>query len=54
MLGHKCDIAVMAMHENLRELRALQTGVQHAGLEVVDTYVSLTEVSEYAAGCPTR
>jgi chlorite dismutase len=51
-LGHKCDAAVMAMHEDWRELRALQTGVQRAGLEVVDSYVSLTEVSEYAAGMP--
>ncbi|MEP7114984.1 MAG: chlorite dismutase family protein, partial [Ilumatobacteraceae bacterium] len=52
MLGHKCDVAVMAIHEDLRELRALQTGVQHAGLEIVDSYVSLTEVSEYAAQMP--
>lgn len=52
MLGHKCDAAVMAVHENLRELRALQTAVQHAGLDVVDSYVSITEVSEYAAQMP--
>ncbi len=51
-LGHKCDVAVMAIHENLRELRSLQTGLQHAGLDVVDSYVSLTEVSEYAAQMP--
>ena len=49
-LGHKCDAAFMAMHEDWRELRALQTGLQRAGLEVVDSYVSLTEVSEYADG----
>ena len=52
MLGHKCDVAVMAMHRNLRELRSLQTGLQHAGFEVVDSYVSITEVSEYSAGLP--
>ncbi len=52
ILGHKCDAAFMAMHENLRELRALQTGLQRAGLEVVDSYVSMTEVSEYAKGMP--
>jgi chlorite dismutase len=52
MLGHKADVAVMAMHANLRELRALQTGIQRAGLEVVDSYVSITEVSEYAKGMP--
>jgi hydrogen peroxide-dependent heme synthase len=52
ILGHKCDAAVMAIHENLRELRALQTAVQHAGLDVVDSYVSISEVSEYAAQMP--
>ena len=52
MLGHKCDVAVMAVHENLRELRTLQTAVQRSGLEVVDSYVSLSEVSEYAAQMP--
>jgi hydrogen peroxide-dependent heme synthase len=52
MLGHKCDLAAMALHRDLRELRALQTALQHAGLDVVDSYVSLTEVSEYAKGMP--
>jgi chlorite dismutase len=52
ILGHKCDLAVMALHANLRELRALQTGLQRAGLDVVDSYVSLSEVSEYAKGMP--
>ena len=51
-LGHKCDAAFMAMHADLRELRRLQTALQHAGLDVVDSYVSLTEVSEYAKGMP--
>ena len=52
VLGHKCDAAFMAMHEDWRELRRLQTGLQQAGLEVVDSYVSLTEVSDYAQGMP--
>lgn len=52
ILGHKADVAVMAMHDDLKQLRALQTGVQHAGLEVVDSYVSLTEASEYTKGMP--
>jgi hydrogen peroxide-dependent heme synthase len=51
-LGHKCDAAFMVIHEDLRQLRALQTGLQHAGLDVVDSYVSLSEVSEYAKGMP--
>ena len=52
MLGHKADVAVMAVASDLRDLKALQTVVQHAGLSVVDSYVSLTEVSEYAKGMP--
>jgi chlorite dismutase len=52
MLGHKADLAVMGMAADMRALKALQTGVQHAGLEIVDSYVSLTEVSEYSKGMP--
>ena len=52
MLGHKCDFAVMALHPDWSVLRALQTGLQAAGLDVVDSYVSITEVSEYAKGLP--
>ncbi len=52
VLGHKCDVAFMAMHADWRELRKLQTDLQRAGLDVVDSYVSLTEVSDYAAGMP--
>ena len=52
MLGHKCDLAVMALHPDWSVLRGLQSAVQAAGLEVVDSYVSITEVSEYAKGMP--
>ena len=52
MLGHKADLAVMGVAADMRELKALQTGLQHAGLEIVDSYISLTEVSEYAKGMP--
>jgi chlorite dismutase len=52
VLGHKCDAAFMAIHEDLKQLRALQTALQRAGLDVVDSYVSLTEVSEYSKGMP--
>jgi peroxiredoxin len=51
-LGHKADLALMALSEDLWRLRSLQTGLQQAGLEVVDSYVSLTELSEYAQGVP--
>ncbi len=52
MLGHKADLAVMALGDDLWRLRRLQTALCLAGLELVDSYVSLTEVSEYAAGVP--
>ena len=52
MLGHKADVAVMGVASDMRDLKSLQTVVQHAGLEIVDSYVSLTEVSEYAKGMP--
>ena len=52
MLGHKADVCVLALGPDLHRLRRLQTEVEGGGLEVVDSYVSLTEVSEYAAGVP--
>jgi len=52
MLGHKADVAFMAVASDLRELRTFQTSVQTAGVFVSDSYVSITEVSEYAANVP--
>ena len=52
MLGHKADVCVLALGPDLRRLRRLQTELQISGLDVADSYVSLTEVSEYAAGAP--
>lgn len=52
ILGHKADLCLMVLGPDLWQLRALQTDVQRAGLDPVASYVSLTEVSEYAAGLP--
>ena len=52
VLGHKADVGFLAVGPDLWRLRALQTAVAAAGLVVVDSYVSLTEVSEYAKGMP--
>ena len=52
VLGHKADLGFLAVGPDLWRLRALQAGLQQAGLEVVASYVSLTEVSEYAQGLP--
>ena len=52
MLGHKADVAIMALGDDLWRLRRLQTALTGAGLDLVDSFVSITEVSEYAAGVP--
>ncbi len=52
VLGHKADVGFMALGADLWRLRRFQTELQSAGLVPVDSYVSLTEVSEYAAGVP--
>ena len=52
IVGHKADLCVMATAEDLWALRRLQTGLEGSGLEAVESYVSLTEVSEYATSTP--
>ena len=52
LLGHKGDLATMALAPDLWRLRRLQSELAAAGLDLVDSYVSLTELSEYAQGVP--
>jgi hydrogen peroxide-dependent heme synthase len=52
ILGHKADIAVMALSSDQWSLRRLQTELTAAGLDIVDSYNSMTELSEYAQGIP--
>lgn len=52
LLGHKADVGFMAVGPDLWRLRQFQTDVEAAGLNVVDSYLSLTELSEYAANLP--
>lgn len=52
VLGHKADLGLMALGPDLWRLQAFQSQVSAAGLDLVDSYVSLTEVSEYARGMP--
>ena len=54
VLGHKADLGFMAVGPDLWQLRGLQRELRAAGLDVVDSYVSLTEVSEYAKDVPER
>jgi hydrogen peroxide-dependent heme synthase len=52
VLGHKGDLGVMALGPDLWRLQRLQSELTAAGLDLVSSYVSLTEVSEYARGMP--
>lgn len=52
ILGHKCDVAFMVLGQDVGALREFQTALQSAGLRIVDSYLSITEVSEYAKGLP--
>lgn len=53
-LGHKADVALMGLGSDTWALKRFQTAVEAAGLVVVDSYVSLTELSEYAKGLPEK
>jgi hydrogen peroxide-dependent heme synthase len=52
IMGAKADACFMVLGENLWDLRRFQSQLQSAGLEVVESYISVTEVSEYAKGMP--
>jgi peroxiredoxin len=52
VLGHKADLCTMALSDDQWKLRRLQTELTQAGLELADSYQSLTELSEYAQGVP--
>ena len=52
VFGHKADIGFMALGPDLWRLRSLQSQLQQAGLVVVDSYISMTETSEYSPDLP--
>lgn len=52
LLGHKADFALMAVGADLWRLRQLQTDAVAAGARLADSYVSLTETSEYYQHMP--
>ena len=54
VLGHKADIGFMALGPDLWRLQQLQAELLRAGLAIETSYVSLTEVSEYAKGMPEQ
>jgi chlorite dismutase len=54
ILGAKADACFMVLGENLWDVRKFQSKVQASGFHVAESYVSVTEVSEYAAGMPEK
>jgi chlorite dismutase len=52
VLGHKADVGFVVVGPDLVALRRSQSALVQPGLELGDSYVSLTEVSEYARGIP--
>lgn len=52
LLGHKADLGLMALGPDVWRLRRLQTEATAAGFLPTHSYVSLTEISEYASGIP--
>ena len=54
VLGHKAQLCFMGLHSDAWALRDLQAGLVRAGLDIVDSYVSITELSEYALGLPAE
>ena len=49
VLGHKADLGVMALGPDLARLQAFQSELTGTPLTLVDSYVSLTELSEYTS-----
>ena len=49
VLGHKADLGVMALGPDLARLQQFQHELSATPLTLVDSYVSLTELSEYTA-----
>jgi chlorite dismutase len=54
MLGHRADLGIVAIGPSADAIRHLQTELRKAGLELATSYLSRTEVSEYAAGLPPQ
>lgn len=52
LLGHKADVCFLVLGPDLWRLHRFQASVQRCGGEVVWSYVSLTELSEYGDGLP--
>jgi peroxiredoxin len=54
VLGHKAEVGFLVLGPDLWRLQRLQAELTAAGLELVASYLSLTEVSEYAREMPAE
>lgn len=54
VFGHKADLGFLALGPDWVVLRRLQSALAAAGLAFTHSYLSLTEVSEYARGMPAE
>jgi len=54
IMGAKADTCFMVLGEDLWALRKFQSKIQAAGFHVAESYVSVTEISEYAQGMPEK
>jgi peroxiredoxin len=52
VLGHKADACFLVLGPDLWRLQGFQAALRRAGAEIVWSYMSLTELSEYAEGLP--
>jgi peroxiredoxin len=52
VLGHKADACFMALGPDLWRLQRFQSAIRQSGADLVWSYTSLTELSEYGGGLP--
>jgi len=52
LLGHKGEFGIMLMHEDFLVLRRVQLALADAGIVYTTSYLSITEISEYAGNLP--
>ena len=52
LLGHKADVAFMALAPDWRTLRTLQTALHRAGIDIVDSYVRSPRSANTPRECP--
>lgn len=52
VVGHKADAGAMLLGGDVWALRRAQAAIAASGLAIVDSYLSITEISEYAGSLP--